>query len=217
MEFSQRPAHPTLSNGAHGYMSATSAASSPAHYQYASATTGGAQQQQFYSSAPSAQGYAQHSGVSAAVADAAYPGLLVSQEAAIQQVASAGGHASHDPMAYASQKIQQQQIQQFQMAGHVDHRKQTMMPGGFGNGPYAVADSQKGYGIDSASSLSSQATLLESYSPLAQQRGHAKHTRIFQTQKPNHQPSNSVSSMCEEDVFAAASILMSLRTFKTPC
>ncbi|KAJ1942818.1 hypothetical protein GGF37_002940, partial [Kickxella alabastrina] len=155
-------------------------------------------------------------------------------------VASAGGHASHDPMAYASQKIQQQQIQQFQMAGHVDHRKQTMIPGGFGNGPYAVADSQKGYGIDvpapsyyqrdpeSASSLSSQATLLESYSPLAQQRGHAKQssyagdyenesTRIFQTQKPNHQPSNSVSSMCEEDVFAAASILMSLRTFKTPC
>ncbi|KAJ2160861.1 hypothetical protein GGF46_001918 [Coemansia sp. RSA 552] len=59
---------------------------------------------------------------------------------------------------------------------------------------------------ESASSVSSQTTLVDSYSPAAHRPG-AK-------QRPTTVVDGSV---CEEDVFAAASILMSLRTCKLPC
>ncbi|KAJ2723476.1 hypothetical protein GGI07_002599 [Coemansia sp. Benny D115] len=115
-----------------------------------------------------------------------------------------------------------------------------------------AADVQKSYAIDvpqrrqapdaagyhrdseSSSSVSSQGTLLESYSPQTHQRAFAKHgaeyrpsTRIFAPTQQQHvataaaihvQPELAAGAgMCEEDVYAAASILMSLRTCKMPC
>ncbi|KAJ2343455.1 hypothetical protein GGF43_005697, partial [Coemansia sp. RSA 2618] len=87
-------------------------------------------------------------------------------------------------------------------------------------------DAPKAYGIDvpaprmpeygqahrdsesGASSVSSQATLLGGYSPVSH--------RSVAKQLPQHSAPLD-RGMCEDDVFTAASILMSLRTCKMPC
>ncbi|KAJ1846850.1 hypothetical protein LPJ70_001832 [Coemansia sp. RSA 2708] len=180
MEFSQRPAH---------YAAST-------HYPYA-----GQDAQQVYYAQPQphpAEAYASSPRRLPSVSE-----LLVTPDAP-QQAVSAHPYA---PTRFA--------VADRPAAQHY-------VPGAYGPGAYPVADVSKAYGIDvpaprapdygapayrdsesAASSVSSQGTMVDNYSPAAH-RAAAK-----QLQQP--------SGMCEDDVFTAASILMSLRTCKMPC
>ncbi|KAJ1853381.1 hypothetical protein LPJ73_002659 [Coemansia sp. RSA 2703] len=245
MEFSQRPAHSTLS-GAYSYISA--AAPAPAHYQYPSASKGDTANQQLYA-AVSPTGYAQHSAVVSAPANESYTGaprrlpsvseLLISQEA-IQQAAVAG-HVSRDHVVLSMQQ----------------HKHSASASDGFGlASSYPAGEAQNAYGIEvpaprrvqdtvtgdyvaaayhreseSASSVSSHGTLVDGGAMLPSQQYHVynkQHNRQVDhvgeyKESTRHvvalqnQQQMVVSGMCEDDVFAAASILMSLRTCRMPC
>ncbi|KAJ2626822.1 hypothetical protein H4R22_004666, partial [Coemansia sp. RSA 1290] len=95
----------------------------------------------------------------------------------------------------------------------------------YGQTAYPITGTPKGYAIDvpssrvpdygvptcrdsesGASSVSSQGTLVDNCLPVA------RHVAIKQ-----HSMAAVDRGMCEEDVFTAASILMSFRTCKMPC
>ncbi|KAJ2780591.1 hypothetical protein GGI15_003485 [Coemansia interrupta] len=226
MEFSQRPAHSTFS-GAHSYMPA--AAPPPAHHQYLLASKGGSANQPLYT---------QRNAAASASANEAYPGaprrlpsvseLLISPDT-VQQAAVAG-HASRDLALLSMQQ----------------HKYSTNATGVFGtSSAYPAAESQMAYGIDvpaprhaqdaatgdyvaaayhrnseSASSVSSHETLVDGGAMLSNPQYHTyskQNTRhIVASQNQQQQQQMVVSCMCEDDVFAAASILMSLRTCRMP-
>ncbi|KAI8321444.1 hypothetical protein GQ54DRAFT_304786 [Martensiomyces pterosporus] len=219
MEFSQRPAHSTLP-GAHGFMAA-----SPAHYQYSADS-----QPAHYATSPYSQ---QQANDTYPITPRRLPSvseLLTPQDS--QQVAG-----------YAPQLMQIDRQQQQQ------HNSAT---GYTGSGSYSVVESQKPFGIDvpgsrgmqpstdyagyhrdseSASSVSSQGTLVDSHMPPHHQHSYKQqlasdykdNSRIYQSRPQQQQQQNQQQaleadrSVCEEDVFTAASILMSLRTCKMPC
>ncbi|KAJ1811743.1 hypothetical protein LPJ75_003993 [Coemansia sp. RSA 2598] len=140
-------------------------------------------------------------------AEDAYPGaprrlpslseLLVPQEPPVQQAAVAG-RRSRDPASYSTHHPYSHAHQQMQMQIQAQRAAQAIdLPVSSAHHHQHHRDS-----VSASSSVSSQDTLIDSYAAAA-----AKHA----------QPGQLAPGMCEEDVFAAASILMSLRTCKLPC
>ncbi|KAJ1664378.1 hypothetical protein IW140_004117 [Coemansia sp. RSA 1813] len=194
MEFSQRPAHPAIP-GTHRMMAAAPTPPAPTHYQYVPDT-----QQPPYASPQ----YAHPPTDVYSVAPRLLPSvseLLVSQ----QTVATSPVRCAV-PYAYSDHQAQI----------HPHHSVYTAPPS------YAT-EPQKPLGIDvpkpatsshhrdseSASSVSSQITLIDNFSPQQQ----AYQMSDFKQQ----QISSSTRAVYEDDVFTAASILMSLRACKIPC
>ncbi|KAJ1957403.1 hypothetical protein GGI12_005036 [Dipsacomyces acuminosporus] len=211
MEFSHRPAHSNLP-GAHGPMSA-----SPAHYQYSTDS----QPANHYATSPYAHHQHQASlGAPTSVSEA-YPITAPRRLPSVSELLTP--HDTQQVAGYAPQLMQIDHQQQQQQ------QQQQSTAAGYSNSSYAVVDSQKPFGIDvpgsyssqtsaeyagyhrnseSASSVSSQSTLVDSHLS-----AHPSHTY-----KQYQQHSTEAGrSMYEEDVFTAASILMSLRTCKMPC
>ncbi|KAJ2082728.1 hypothetical protein H4R24_001324 [Coemansia sp. RSA 988] len=219
MEFSQRPAHPALS-GTHGFITAvTATAPASTHYSYA----GQDPRQSFYGSPVYAhqQHHQQHQQQQVDI----QPGnprrlpsvseLLVSHDHSPQQVAAPQHSASYAPC-FVQPDLQPQH---------------HYMPSVYSHNAYQPVDASKAYAIDvpgaqaagyvaqahrdseSSSSVSSQTTIVGNYSPTAHYSA-AK-------QRPQQQQMQNLTAidrgMCEEDVFNAASILMSLRACKMPC
>ncbi|KAJ1885871.1 hypothetical protein GGI01_003682 [Coemansia sp. RSA 376] len=205
MEFSQRPTHSTTHPGAHGFMAA---APPPAHRAYAAPDS--QQQQTFYATSPYMhQQQQQHAGDVYSAASRRLPSvseLLVSQGAAQQQVVA--GHLARDsapyaaPAAYSPASIPQKpfgiDVPQARSAHH------------YGSGAYAVAGHRDS---ESGSSVSSQVTLLGSYSPPPHQRAFG-----VDYKDPARAYRSPGDADCDQDeVYTAASILMSLRACKMPC
>ncbi|KAJ2732759.1 hypothetical protein IW152_003562 [Coemansia sp. BCRC 34962] len=194
MEFSQRPAHSSTHSGVHGFMAA---APPPAHRIYAVPDSQQQQQQTFYATSP----YMHHQQQQHTAADVYPPAsrrlpsvseLLVSQSAAQQQAVA--GHLARDSAPYAASyspaSIQQKSfgidVPQARSSAH-HHRPSD----------YAAIGHRDS---ESASSVSSQTTLLGGYSPPLHQRAFV----------PDHKGD-------QDEVYTAASILMSLRACKMPC
>ncbi|KAJ2910820.1 hypothetical protein GGI21_000468 [Coemansia aciculifera] len=118
-----------------------------------------------------------------------------SASAAQQQAVAAAHSASYAPTMYSPANIQQQQQKPFSidvpLARSSAHHTSAA---------YAVPGHHRD--SESASSVSSQATLLDSYSPSS-----SSHQRAFKEYDLRDQ----------DEVYKAASILMSLRACKTPC
>ncbi|KAJ2885805.1 hypothetical protein H4R27_001096 [Coemansia aciculifera] len=213
MEFSQRPAHSTTLPGAHGFMAA---APPPAHRAYA-APDSQQQQQTFYAtSSYMHHQQQQHAGDVYAAASRRLPSvseLLVSQGAAQQQAVA--GHLARDsapyaaPAAYSPASIQQKPFgidvpQARSTHSHSHHH---------GSGAYAVAGHRDS---ESGSSVSSQVTLLGSYSPPPHQR--ALGVDYKDPARAYRSPGDADCDLRDQDeVYTAASILMSLRACKMPC
>ncbi|KAJ1643245.1 hypothetical protein J3B02_003529 [Coemansia erecta] len=124
--------------------------------------------------------------------------LLVSQEPAAQQAAVAG-HRSRDSASYSMHPHSHSHP-------HLRlHPQRTAQPFDPSAPHYASAAHHHN---SAPSPVSSQSTLIDSFSPV-----HKGSAGLFAPP----QASQLVLGMCEEDVFAAASILMSLRTCKLPC
>ncbi|KAJ1862668.1 hypothetical protein LPJ57_006345 [Coemansia sp. RSA 486] len=157
------------------------------------------------------------------------------------------GHRPQDPASFSmhqQQQHQQQQQRQHAVAGSGDHHGQSPQGGyaAFGVPVYLTADSQRtAYPIDlpapvatqyrdsesASSSVSSQGTLIDTclsadhhYAVAKQVHQHPGRAHTHMSSAGPFAASQTIqlaSGMCEEDVFAAASILMSLRTCKLPC
>ncbi|KAJ2498383.1 hypothetical protein GGH96_004368 [Coemansia sp. RSA 1972] len=215
MEFSQRPAHPSLSR-AHGYIAAAPA-SAHSHYSYAGQDAQQAYYAPVYAQLPPPPQTDIYAGSPQSLPPQAdiyagspqrLPSLsqLLEPQDTPQQVASVQAPAYTPRFAHADRPVQQHYM--------------------YAQPAYPVVDAPKAYGIDvpaprvpdygaqahrdsesGASSVSSQGTLVGSYSPAG--------LRTVTKQTPPSAPLDR--GMCEDDVFAAASILMSLRTCKMPC
>ncbi|KAI9500719.1 hypothetical protein BX070DRAFT_237302 [Coemansia spiralis] len=201
----------------------------PAHYQYTAAPDTHHQQQPLYA----AQQYGHHTNdtYSGAPSSRRLPSvseLLVSQQNTPQQqqqtmVASpVRESAPYTPLFAQPDRLSHHQHQ---------HQHQQGLTGSYVATPSYAVEPLKSLGIDvpkhhsahdaasyhrdseSASSVSSQGTLVDNYSPQAHQ------TFAFKLQQKQQQyiSSSTDHSMYEDDVFTAASILMSLRTCKMPC
>ncbi|KAJ2614285.1 hypothetical protein H4S08_001763 [Coemansia sp. RSA 1365] len=216
MEFSQRPAHPALSN-THGFITAAAAAApTSAHYSYA----GQDPRQAFYSSPVYAHHQQQQQQVDNQSGNPrrlpSVSELLVSQDPSTQQVAAVQHSTSYAPR-FAQADPQSQHL---------------YISGAYSHGAYQTMDAPKTYAIDvpgvhatgyvaqahrdseSSSSVSSQTTIVGNYSPTAHYSAAKQHPQ----QQVQVQSSAAIDrGMCEEDVFTAASILMSLRACKMPC
>ncbi|KAJ2432703.1 hypothetical protein GGF42_009533 [Coemansia sp. RSA 2424] len=142
--------------------------------------------------------------------------LLVSQSAA-QQQAVAGHSAPYVPASYSPSSIQQKSfgidVPSARSAHHTNNHH--------GSSAYAVAGHRDS---ESASSVSSQATLLGSYSPPPHQRTFSQQQHAFgaadfkDPARAFHAPGDADCDLRDQDeVYTAASILMSLRACKMPC
>ncbi|KAJ1785680.1 hypothetical protein LPJ59_006091 [Coemansia sp. RSA 2399] len=192
MEFSQRPAHPAIP-GAHRMMAAP--APVPAHYQYVP-------------DAP--QPHYTHPSTDTMYSPAPCRLPSVSELLVSQKYSSSQHHQAADTTPVHTAAL---------YAQHPDHQAQIIHPqhAAYTSPPLYAMEPQKPLGIDvpkpiaashhrdseSASSVSSQATLVGSFSP----------------QQPRQTPGfkQQIGGVYEDDVFTAASILMSLRTCKMPC
>ncbi|KAJ2589609.1 hypothetical protein H4R99_007403, partial [Coemansia sp. RSA 1722] len=158
--------------------------------------------------------------------------------------AAVAGHRPRDPASFSMHQQQQHQQHPHAVAGSGDHRGQSPQGGyaAFGVPVYLTADSQRtACPIDlpapvatqyrdsesASSSVSSQGTLIDTclsadhhYAVAKQVHQHPGRAHTHMSSAGPFAASQTIqlaSGMCEEDVFAAASILMSLRTCKLPC
>ncbi|KAJ2744230.1 hypothetical protein GGI20_003129 [Coemansia sp. BCRC 34301] len=210
MEFSQRPTHSTTLPGAHAYMAA--ATTSPTHAHRAYATPDLQQQQQhqaFYSSSPYMHHQQQHASDSYLAASRRLPSvselLVVSQATAAAQQQAVAGHSA--PNSYSSASI----IPSKPFGIDVPSARSAAQ-----HNHYAITGHRDS---ESASSVSSQATLLDNYSPPppSHQRAFSQHE--FKDSARVYRPPGDAD--CDphdqDEVYTAASILMSLRACKMPC
>ncbi|KAJ2452674.1 hypothetical protein EV183_002733 [Coemansia sp. RSA 2336] len=207
MEFSQRPAHQPLS-GAHGFITAAAAPASTHYY------VGQDAPRQVYYSAP-AYAPPPHHPQQQPSTDiyAGSPRRLPSVSELLVSPDTPQNAAAVQPSPNSAPRFDRSVQQGYAAAAYAQPA-------------YPVTGTPKGYAIDvpssrvpdygvptcrdsesAASSVSSHGTLVDSYLPAAQNMA----------TKQQHSMAAVDRGMCEEDVFTAASILMSFRTCKMPC
>ncbi|KAJ1720183.1 hypothetical protein LPJ53_005156 [Coemansia erecta] len=219
----------------------SAAAPPPAHYQYSPASKGDSANQQFYtphSAAVPASTNEAYPGAPRRLPSVSE--LLISQEAA--QQAAVAGHVSRDHAFLSMQqhKHSANATGAFGTASAYPAAESQMAYGIDVPVPRRVHDAATGDYVaaayhresESASSVSSHGTLVDGGAMLSNQQYHTfskQHDRQMghngeYTENTGHivasqnqQQQMVVLGMCEDDVFAAASILMSLRTCRMPC